>query len=162
MIINTLGKSMNNQNELYAYCAGLFDGEGWFRINRIPGHFSRMKNKWAFQCEAAIQMREKDLIELFLQNFGGTIREYKPKNKNHSITYKWRCSGPTAQNFAQTILPWLRGKTKQAKLLIEFQEQKNLNGNQPISPQRYCFYEKCFTTFSALNKKGIGKKSTTK
>ena len=52
---------MNNQNELYAYCAGLFDGEGWFRINKIPGHHSRMKNNWAFQCEAAIQMREKNI-----------------------------------------------------------------------------------------------------
>lgn len=148
---------MNNKNELYAYCAGLFDGEGWFRINRIPGHYSGMKNKWAFQCEAAIQMREKSIVDLFLHHFGGTVRECKPQNKNCSVTYRWRCSGPTAQNFAQTVLPWLRGKTKTAKLLIKFQEEKNLNGNQPLSLQRYCFYETCFDAFSALNKKGIGK-----
>lgn len=148
---------MKNKNEFYAYCAGLFDGEGWFRINRIAGHHHRMKTKWAFQCEACVQMRDKSIVQLFLNAFGGTIREYKSKNKNHSTTYKWRCSGPTAQNFAKTILPWLIGKRKHAKLLLKFQEQKNLNGNQPLSNDRYSFYENCFDAFSELNKKGIGK-----
>jgi hypothetical protein len=144
--------------EKHIYFAGLFDGEGWFRINRIKGSFSRMRRDWAYQCEAALVMRDKQIIEELHKLYGGSIREERPRKDGWSTTYKWRCSGPTAKKFAENILPWLIGKKIQAELLIKFQKEKDINQNRPLTDERYIFYSECFDQFTNLNKKGVGKK----
>lgn len=139
------------------YFAGIFDGEGWFRIGRIKGHHHGMKREWSFYCEAALVIREKHIVEELCKLYGGTIRQEKPRKNTWSTTYKWRCSGNAAKRFAEIIFPWLRCKKKQAELLIKFQQEKTINGNKPLTDQRYEFYTSSFKEFSILNKKGIGK-----
>ena len=70
------------------YFAGLFDGEGWFRIGKIKGHHHRMKREWSFYCEAALVIREKHIVEELRKIYGGTVIEQKPRKKTYSTTYR--------------------------------------------------------------------------
>ncbi len=36
--------------------------------------------------------------------------------------YEWKCWSLKAKNFAETLLPWLRVKDRQAIVLIDFQD----------------------------------------
>jgi len=139
------------------YAAGLFDGEGWFEIHKSSGKKKRMKKEFSFQSRACLQMREKFLVEELQEMFGGKIYQYTPKNPKHSITYKWIVVGRECYNFSTKIEKYLLAKNKQASLIISFQTEKNLNGNKPLSDERYETYIRNYEEMKKLNKRGIGK-----
>jgi len=137
------------------YVAGLFDGEGWFEITRGDGKKWRMKREYGYGCRACIQMRDKIIIDSLAETYGGTVRKYSPRRETHSTTYKWIVTGKKAQDFAKSIEPYLIAKNKQAKVVIDFQDEKNLNGNRPLSDERYTKYGTLYEELKFLNKKGV-------
>jgi hypothetical protein len=139
------------------YMAGLFDGEGWFQITRAKGGHYRSTREWAYQCHAAMTMREKEIVETFQSRFGGTVNLQASRSEKHSAYWKWQVTGLGAQAFAWSLEPHLILKKPQAQLINEFQAQKVLNGNKPVTDERYEFYDKCFQDMKLLNKKGVGK-----
>ncbi|QNN99113.1 LAGLIDADG endonuclease [Streptomyces phage Faust] len=139
------------------YVAGLFDGEGWFEIKRAAGSHYRASRDWAYQCHAFITMRDKQIIEALAEQFGGTATLVKKRSDKHSDYYAWRVTGKNALAFAESIEPYLIGKKDQAQLIIGFQNEKILNGNQPLPDSRYEFYTSCYAKMRELNTKGVGK-----
>lgn len=141
----------------YRYVAGLFDGEGWFELNRASGKKWRMKREYAFFSRAGLQMREAAIIYSLQETFGGKVYISTPKSKKHSTTYRWCIFGNDCVEFANKIKPFLLAKREQADLMIKFQTEKNSNGNKPTPDERYILYQECYDKMKSLNKRGIGK-----
>jgi hypothetical protein len=141
----------------YKYVAGLFDGEGWFELNRSSGKRWRMKREYAYFCRAGLQIREKYIIESLQETFGGKIYTSKPKSDKHSVTYKWNVFGNQAVCFADKVAPFLLAKKQQAEILVQFQAQKKENGNKALSDERYALYGELHEKMKILNKRGVGK-----
>lgn len=139
------------------YVAGLFDGEGWFEINRVNGSKYRMKRAYAFSVRACLQMRDKIIIDSLQETYGGTVSVYKPRKENHSTTYKWIVIGKKCKEFSEKVKSHLLAKSKQAEVAINFQIEKDLNGNKPLEETRYNKYCDLYDTMKELNKKGVGK-----
>lgn len=139
------------------YFAGLFDGEGWFSISRAKGSFYRSKREWAFQAHAELSIREKHIVESLKSRYGGSIRLNKARKESHSDSWHWQTTGMNSKLFAESVLPYLRCKKEQAQTIILFQEEKILNGNKPLTDERYNFYEDCWESMKVLNTKGVGK-----
>jgi len=136
------------------YVAGLFDGEGWFEINRGDGKKWRMKREYGYSCRASLQMRDKHIIEGLVETYGGTCKEYKPRKTTHSTTYKWNVTGKKAKAFAERVVPHLLVKQEHANTLIVFQAEKEANGNRPLTEERYEKYGSLFQEMKSLNTKG--------
>jgi hypothetical protein len=103
-----------------------------------------------------IVMRERELVSLFLE-FGGTVTTQPPKVSKHSVTYKYNATSNQAKRVALTLLPYLKGKHKQAQLVINFQDLKEQQGNKPLEDMRYFQYVGMYEEMKRLNTKGIGK-----
>lgn len=140
-----------------AYTAGLFDGEGWFSISRSRGSLYRHRREFFFQCQAGLVMREEMIVQALAETFGGTVRQQKRYSKNHSYVYRWRITGKNVLEFAETLQSLLIAKRAQAEMVIAFQKEKTLNGNQPLPDSRYDFYCYCYNHMSELNRKGVNK-----
>ena len=120
-------KKQDNQREatLYAYLAGIIDGEGTIRIARTnPKH-----SNWNIKYSGAISigMIDKKVIQLFVKLFGAKMRiECVP---NRKPIYRWGTSGNNVvPEILKTILPYLIVKRKQAELVIKFCENCQKNG----------------------------------
>lgn len=102
-------------------------------------------------------LREKWMVDAFQERFGGTVTVVKSRSENHSTYYKWCGSGATTQAFVDEVGPYLRLKSSQAALARDFLAEKRLQGNQPVSDERYQKYEQAFEEMKRLNERGSGK-----
>lgn len=104
-----------------AYLAGLLDGEGCFYI-RQQAH----PTKRAYAASVRINIRDDALgvLESLQSNFGGNI--YRHSNRSGGANAKptailnWH--GQEASQLCSGVLPFLRLKTDQALVIIEFEE----------------------------------------
>jgi hypothetical protein len=135
------------------YIAGLFDGEGWFQIDRSPRKDTR--RKIAHQLHARITMRDKILIDELQKMFSGSVRILKSRNKKHATYHSWDVCGTAALDFARVMESRLVIKKKQAQVAIEFQTFRATNINRPCDDTRFNRYESYYNKMRVLNKKGI-------
>ena len=70
------------------FLAGLFDGEGSFGI------WGKGNGRKSFQC--SVEMCDRDIIQRFVDIFGGSILAVKIRNKKWKQTWKWKQSGEKA------------------------------------------------------------------
>lgn len=139
------------------YMAGLFDGEGWFSISRAKGSHYRSTREWAYQVHAAMTLREKVIVDHFCYRFGGTVNKMKSRSEKHSDYWHWRITGKNVADFATGMMGHLHMKRDQAIVAASFQREKGLQGNQPISDERYQLYQDYYEQMKSLNAKGVGK-----
>ena len=117
-----------------AYAAGIMDGEGTIGVTELsPGYESgnrkRRRKSPSFRDYIAVVMSDP-LVPMWLSStFGGAVYEYPPRKPNHKPTYHWRLSGQKAAEFCGLLLPYLRLKHEQAKLVIAFRGQLNAAPN---------------------------------
>ncbi|GGJ45007.1 hypothetical protein [Deinococcus roseus] len=144
--------------EIDAYCAGLFDGEGWFEIARLKA--SKPKHgryEFRYQPQARLQIREEVVVDFLVNHYGGSKSLCKARKEGHSDTYRWVITGVKLREFACRINPFLLAKKKQAQLIVEMLDLKHESGNKPISPEQYEVYTQIFSDLRELNRKGVGK-----
>lgn len=114
-----------NQDTLYAYLAGLIDGEGTITL------IKHKKGDWQpiFNASISIGMTVKDSIELFHQTFGGSLYEEKRRG-GHKTMYRCRITGnKSVPPVLKILLPYLRVKKAQAVAILAFcEERKSFNG----------------------------------
>lgn len=91
-----------------SYMGGFFDGEGYVAID------TRLKP------EVSIGQNEKDILTEFKEAFGGSIsmKNGNPKMSKY-VSYCWQIKGEGALSFLQTIVPFLKGKKKQAMAILK-------------------------------------------
>lgn len=142
------------------YLAGLFDGEGWLSIRRATASTTGGLREWQHQCSVHLCIREQHLAQLYADRFGGKLYLKKPRQIQHSIAHEWIGYGYTALQFATEMQDILVAKRPQAKLIIDFQNAKKLQGPRAVKDEQYEFYERCYDTMKQLNMKGIGKQNS--
>jgi len=112
----------DNQREatLYAYIAGIIDGEGTIRIG---------KSKTNYYASISIGMTEKKVIKLISSMFGAKVRiECVP---NRKIIYRWGTSGNIViPKIIKKIYPYLIVKKKQADLILMFCKKPEIGKKQ--------------------------------
>ena len=133
------------------YVAGLFDGEGWFQIDRSPRPNGR---RLAFQLHARISLRQKHLLEEVQREFGGSLRMSAKATEKHAAYFEWDVTGENAAAFAERIGDHLRLKGAQAALARGFQHFKRMQGNRPHTDESWQRLVDCYEQMKRLNTKG--------
>ncbi len=106
-----------------AYAAALIDGEGCIGIhrNRDP----RLRDRYRYRMSVQIGMADKEPIQFMYRTFGGSYHTYEACLKNGRLRHNWQIGATKAMLFLEAVLPYLKGKTKQAELAIEFQKHRH-------------------------------------
>ena len=105
-----------NRQEMIAYAAGFFDGEGHIRISK---HSTR--GSYMLQITAVQAVRNP--LPIFVELFGGTIssRTGLSRGKPRAL-YTWQASSASAERALMELIPYLRGKQDEATLALEFRK----------------------------------------
>jgi hypothetical protein len=108
-----------------AYVAGLFDGEGYIRVNRWEKPNSPHVR---YQVIVGLGMTYQPVILGLQEWFGGSIHENRRdlRNPKHRIQFSWLVASQTAATFLRTILPHLIVKREEAQLALELQANIDL------------------------------------
>lgn len=102
------------RQELVAYAAGFFDGEGHIRIQK---HSRR--GSWMLQITAV--QATKAPLPLFIELFGGTLSErLKPYRGVLKRLWTWQASSRQAENVLLEMQPYLIDKADEVLLAFEF------------------------------------------
>lgn len=101
---------------LYAYAAGIVDGEGTIGLYKRAG----VKHTGLVMM-VSIGNTNLWLLEFLKFNFGGSYgTSGKPQKLNHKPKWTWRLVGIHAAEFLRLISPYLQLKRQQAELALEF------------------------------------------
>jgi hypothetical protein len=137
------------------YVAGLFDGEGWFQIDRAKRKDCR--RGIAFQVHARICMRDRLLLKQLQKQYGGSLRQSSKATAKRAAYWAWDVCGQGVLDFIQRVASYLYVKARQAKLAAEFQRFKQLNGNRPNTDARHARLVRFYARMRLLNRKGISR-----
>ena len=110
------------QENIAAYAAGIFDGEGYIGIDKISVSSGKKK---AINLGLRVVISQKDglIMDWLKINFGGNV--YKQRNGSQYYIYRWRIHSLKAQQFLKTVLPYLIIKKAQSEFAIKFHDEKN-------------------------------------
>lgn len=121
------------------YVAGLFDGEGWCRVQtpgmrdgvQISGSIKR--DFPSYQIIAGIAMTHKPIMLLIHEQFGGTLygdNHYRRKDPKNRTIYRWHVQSRSAETFFSAIVEHLVIKRDQVELALELQSHIHANNSK--------------------------------
>lgn len=108
-----------------AWMAGFFDGEGSI------GLYRKRKNGevYAVTVRVTICQTAPDDLRCFFDAFGGAMSRIDRPDRGttrHTAYWSWTCdSVSNARMLCMTLLPYLRGKAREAELLMEYIDNRN-------------------------------------
>uniref|UniRef100_A0A6H1ZMJ5 Putative HNH homing endonuclease n=1 Tax=viral metagenome TaxID=1070528 RepID=A0A6H1ZMJ5_9ZZZZ len=106
------------QAVLYAYLAGIIDGEGTIRINKTNYSQKRMVSP-QYLAHLCLGMVDKQIPDLLKETFGGNVREERVPNRR-SI-WRWELTGRfQVPKVLISIFPYLIVKKRHAEVAIDF------------------------------------------
>ena len=99
---------------LHAYLAGLIDGEGTITITKEKAN-SKFKMPVVSVASTTIE-----LLNAFVNNYGGVISNKKLYKEHHKPSFSWRLTNQKALILLNDVLPYMLEPVKiyRAKLLI--------------------------------------------
>ena len=125
---------MHNLSEIeLAWMAGFVDGEGCIMLGY--SHNEKTGN-YNFRRRVNIVNTNRDILKIFQDNFGGSIREQKHMRKhfpNAKPIYSWVCDAKQGAYFIGLIKPYLKVKACQADLYLQYDYWLN---NFPVYGRR--------------------------
>ena len=107
-------------NNIYAYCAGLFDGEGYIDI--YSATLSKASKSPSLYLRVIISQKDGMIMNWLQDNFGGYVNK---EIRNESYIYRWKIVSKSAQKFLTLIYPFILIKKEQVKLALEFEEMRS-------------------------------------
>ena len=114
-------------NEELAYFAGIMDGEGTFSIVIRR----RGKYNW-YQDSIAVRMGEQPVIKKLHEKLGG---RYYERDEVGKTTFIWQMSSKEARKICNLLLPYLILKKRQAEIIIEMGEIKQIGKRFQSDPE---------------------------
>jgi hypothetical protein len=128
-----------------AYAAGIIDGEGSILILRGVGYNRKGEPYKRYGCRVSVSMTDKLVPEWLHKNFGGSFyfRQMKGAWKDQHI---WMITNRNVRLFIAAIKPFLKTKSKQADLVLEY-----LDHVQENNPE---YRELMVGRMKELNRKG--------
>ena len=151
---------MIDQQLLYAYLAGIVDGEGSISIK------SESMGK-PYVGYLTVTNCNYEMIKLFECEFGGKVRKRNWSNnqknisKNWKPSYEWSLTKQQAAKALRLLFPYLRIKSRQATLVLRLARLKSMNKGtnarwRPDLHTRFIkLYDKIKTECVGLNKRGL-------
>lgn len=111
------------QEPIYAYAAGLIDGEGCIRIQK-------QKNKLAYIPVVQVSMSDKarGILVGMQKEFGGNLYSQDFHQEKWSKQTTWRVNGAEAVAFLRKVLPNLMLKPRQAELALSLDKMRLQQG----------------------------------
>lgn len=100
-----------------AYLAGIIDGEGCYTIRKK----TYSNGRTLYTPRITIGMNTAQPLDLAYGLFGGAIRARRTTGGNVPYIFVWEISCSKAKKASKTVLPFLRVKREQARLLIDLQ-----------------------------------------
>ena len=118
---------------IFAYCAGIVDGEGYVGIKRSTYGMRKRDDVKSptFSERVQIRMSDRNVLELFQKVFGGALTDEKKVYQSRSgfktgkKMYCYRATDRVAANLIQSIFPYLIVKRKQADLVLQLRISKD-------------------------------------
>jgi hypothetical protein len=104
-----LSKSIKIPKSELVYLAGFFDGEGSIGITK------------SLVLQITVSNTRRVALDIYKQYFGGSITETK-RSGNHNDIFVWKIDAKKAELFILTIKPFLKQKSVQAQLALEFRK----------------------------------------
>lgn len=105
-----------------SYIAGFFDGEGSISLSWQKR--SNTLRKRVCRSQISIGNTDYPVLKYIQSCLGGTIHPIRQKNDCWEASWAWKASTKEAATIIERLLPYLRVKAAQAKLLIEYQQHK--------------------------------------
>jgi hypothetical protein len=104
-----------NTKQIASYCAGYVDGDGCFFIGKtINKRTGNVKYIHSF----IISSTDKEILEFFSNEFGGTVRISSDLIVTHKTQYHFSLTGKKAIDLSEKILPYLVEKLEEAKTFL--------------------------------------------
>ncbi len=101
---------MEVSREVWAYIAGLFDGEGTATVA------SDGRRIWAV---ASITLVTPAVLIYLKSMFGGSLKPDTPKKSTHRVSWRWVLTGPPAVKFLSYLRSYLRIKDRAVEAVLE-------------------------------------------
>ena len=111
-----------------AWMAGFIDGDGYITIS---GQVRKNRPTRSYRVYVGVSNTKREALELFVQYYGGAIYHVHESRKgidekNWADAYNWYCPISSSKRLLEDVLPYLKIKTRQAALCLEFlRERKN-------------------------------------
>lgn len=128
--INQLIKKIHelNNETLYAYIAGFFDGEGW-----IGTYTDKRKSTSMITLASSVTNTNIEILIKMKQIFNGRIHHTK-KIENEKENWHWNISNrDELKNFLEKILPYSTVKKQQIKYGLKYLELTSSTRGKAIS-----------------------------
>lgn len=139
-------------NTLYAYMAGLIDGEGC--INITDGKYNDRPGKH-YQVRLFIGNTDRSLMLWLQQHFGGRVNKHQ-QNIKWKPCYTWTIISKKAYHMLTCVYKYLVIKQAQAGLAIVFQRDhlSNYTRRKPISNKEEAQRQRIVKALHKLNMRG--------
>lgn len=149
-----------------AWMAGFVDGEGCLTISR---QIRKDRPSPSYRASITITNTKKSALDIFETYYGGNVYDVMENRTDKrkvkwANAYCWYCTVGRAKEFLEDILPYLRIKNDQARIILEFINTKNgflrkkrLNkrgGSSPLSCDEINHREGLRLAVQGLNSKG--------
>ena len=99
------------RQDIDAYLAGFFDGEGHVSIRSDP------RRAWSYYVEVGATQIDQTPLKMLVKAYGGTILK-KSVGTNQRQCYAWKCGGKDAFWALWRMLPWLTVKRVKARAAV--------------------------------------------
>jgi hypothetical protein len=121
-----------SKKEQLIYLSGLFEGEGWFGINK-------RKEGWTPSAVLEVQMTDEEVVTLFQRYLktNRNIRKTRKKKKEYyKDTYRFCIKGYRALHLMEEMLPYLcRRRKEQYYAVVKSIGNGPKNWSPPLSKQ---------------------------
>ena len=135
---------------LYAYAAGIIDGEGSIDIYRV----SRKGKNPRYSTRLVVGMTDPWIPKLLQNHFGGSVYVIKHGDtQNWKDTWFWSIQARKAENTLRLILPYLQIKQRHAELALSFQSRK-FRRHKPLSEEEMALEEADRLLMHSYNRRG--------
>lgn len=110
---------------LDSYLAGLIDGEGTITLSK-----DRAASKYRYPV-VSMSSTSIELINVFVENYGGVVCKHKTYKEHHKKSYSWRVISNKAINLLKQVVPYMLEPSKvyRANLILnDYKKVTRANG----------------------------------
>jgi len=136
------------------YWAALIDGEGWIGLAMVK---RSNRSRYGFELSPKIGIclgKGGHILNELAEEYGGGIYFRDRKNPKWRNITRWWLGRAGIVRFLTDILPYLKIKTRQAELLIEFVELSGPRGMNALYPEVKQRQIEIYNELKKLNAKG--------
>jgi len=161
-LFNYRWKVRLDRQEIVAYLAGVFDGEGAVMIFKSSPR-GRYKSP-IYRLVVSVTNTNRELLEFAQKHLGGNVRGPYVRGAKWSPSYRWEMDDDEAIEFLKNIELYTQAKLEHIKVAIEFREQISQSrtgslgrghGSKPMSNVEVEAREACYQRMKRLNQRGL-------